>query len=543
MMRTLRLVLLLCLPALLTSQTLLKRSIEYDIDDWITYPMGRYITSIATSPDLIYFGTTAGVIVWNSNHEQWEKPYTVSSGMIDDYVLSVFFDANTGVLWVVAPGGVSYLEPASQEFYVNDNLSSLGSPVVSVGKGNAYYWVQTENSIFQSDRLDGYFYNMRNKSEFENDRIKWFNGRQLQEPLPELFVDDDFHYFPSPGYLQDYNLRQYNITLSVKNEFQQMWMGIWGLGMGQADLRMERLAFHPYGPWVEAVRGLAWSETGLWVGGNNKGRADGAITHWDWEDETWTAYEASIIMSLYSDRVNAIDGAGRYTWFATDEGLAAFDEYEHTWRSWGIRHNLWTSRINHITLGEAGLWIATDAGLCLQDTVTLGITRIRDPRLIHRRIWRVEADGPNCWAGTDRGLYFYDGRKQNWTQMPRPGNMMVQNVTALSAFDDEIWAGTDDGVMMYAGESDQWKTFPAAHTPTEGRVHTILADSACVWIGTDNGLLCYTRDEERWRRFTVDDGLPDNRIFSILMDGDYLMLGTGRGLTRFFWNSPMRHDL
>jgi ligand-binding sensor domain-containing protein len=116
--------------------------------------------------------------------------------------------------------------------------------------------------------------------------------------------------------------------------------------------------------------------------------------------------------------------------------------------------------------------------------------------------------------------------------------MLVEEVTAISSYGDEVWFGTNDGIACYHRGEDRWEGFPAAHNPTGGLIHTILADSRLVWVGMDDGVLKYVKEEKRWHRYTMADGLMDNAVRWILLDGDYVWFGTGRGLTRFFWNAP-----
>lgn len=533
-----RLIPALLLPLLLQGQTVLDRSVRYNIDDWITYPMARFMTSVTYGYDIAYFGSTGGVLRWNYQYDRWETPFTVSSGLPDDEVRVVAFDYNSAYLWVATATGLSYIEQDADEVYVYDYNVIGSGPVTAMGGGKASFWIQTPEYYYRCDAMGGPFWRAT-PQEASADDVRW-QGRR-PDALPMLYTDGSFHYYQQ-GWLSDFQGRRFDILSTAQDRYQRMWLATWGGGAAKANLRTEAIDRLPYGPWVEEVRALVWSETGLWIGGRNPRNRPGGITHWNWEEHSWETSEAQYNLRLRSDRVNAMDGAGRYTWMGTDEGLLRFDEQRREWQSHTVHDNLWSNAIHHLTLGPAGLWIATESGLNLMDTASFSIRQIRDKRLIHSRIWRVEADGDDLWAGTQQGLYHLNGKTGAWTHMPRPVGMHYLEVTALSTFGDELWVGTDDGVMMLDKSTKIWTAYPAKHHPTQGFIHTLLAGSERVWAGTSEGLLTYFKDEKRWRRFTVEDGLPDDRIFTILQDGDYLWLGTGRGLTRFLWNDPMRID-
>jgi len=526
------------LPVLLQAQQVSDRSVRYNIDDWVTYPVARFMTSVTYGYDNAYFGSTGGVLRWNYQHDRWETPYTVSSGLPDDEVRVVAFDYNSAFLWVATATGLSYIEQNADDVYVYDYSVIGNGPVTAMGGGKASFWIQTPDGYYRCDAVGGPFWRGSPQAA-SADEVRW-QGRR-PESLPMLYTDGSFHYYQQ-GWLSDFHSRQFDILSTAQDRYQRMWLATWGGGAASANLRTEAIDRLPFGPWIEEIHALVWSETGLWVGGRNRQNRPGGITHWNWEEDSWETVEAQYNPRLRSDRVTAMDGAGRYTWMGTDAGLVAFDEQRRDWRSWSVRDNLWSDEIHHLTLGEAGLWIATESGLNLMDTSSFSIRQIRDTRLIHRRIWRVEADGADLWAGTQQGLYHLDGTTGTWSHIPRPVGMQYLEVTALSVFGNQLWVGTDGGVMMLDKSTKVWTTYPAKHFPTQGFIHTLLADEERVWVGSSEGLLTYFKDENRWRLFTVEDGLPDNRVFSILLDGDYLWLGTGRGLTRFFWNDPMRID-
>ncbi|MCJ7812726.1 hypothetical protein MUP95_05325 [bacterium] len=518
------------------------REIHYRYGDWISYPVMRFVTSIALGQQSIYFGTTGGISRYQFVKNLWDYPFTVSDGLENDAIRVVSYDFNTGILWCSTNAGLSYWISGVEEWR-NISYESLGTgPVSSIGIGDQYTWIESSERIYQGDRYGIHFSNATIEEAIE-DHVQWSghltNGDEKY--LPDLFAEDGY-LFRSDGYIIDSELRQFQIVETVQDEFNHLWLATWGLGGAAADVRTDYLTLLPYGLYSSDVRAMAWDGEKMWLGGHHLSEATGGITRWDVENDEWIYFEAEYLSQLRSDEVNAIAIDSSSVWFGTMDGLVRYDKKKDAWRSFSVYDALWDNRIYSIDLEDTVLWVGTELGINQISLPGMIVRQVRDERLIHRRIYQLEVDGHDVWAGTDRGIYRYTGEREEWVYVPGYPGMLVQNVTAISRFNHEVWFATDDGVQVFDKNNDQWIGFPADHFSIDRRINAIAADSTAVWVGTDNGVLKYNKAENRWRRFTTEDGLLDNSINWILLDGDYIWFGTNRGLTRFYWNAPYRND-
>lgn len=531
----------------ISAQEIPDREIHYRPGDWISYPVTRYMTSVALGHQYSYFGTTGGIARYDFFRNQWESPFTVSDGLEDDHIRVVAYDFETGYLWCATDTGLSYRIPSAEEWR-NISYQDLGiGPVSSIGSGKQYLWLKSSEELLKGGRSEGIFWRATQKEEIEDD-VQWSSSRagRKGESLPDLFMESGYLFFPE-GYIQDVELRRFDVIETFRDNFDNLWMATWGLGIGVANMKTFHLEQLPFGPYTSEVNAMAWDEAGMWMGGRrytekpHDGEAWG-ITWWDMDTNEWTYFEAEFIAHLRSDEVTSIVPDTTFVWFGTVEGLARYNKDKDAWQVLSVHDNLWDNRVTSLALGENVLWVGTEYGINTILLPGMVVKRVRDKRLIHRRIYWLEVDGEDVWAGTDRGIYRYVGKKRLWEYVPGYAGMLTQTVTAISVWEDEVWFGTDDGIEVYDRKRDQWRGFPAEHHPTGGLINNILADIGAVWIGTENGVLKYIKKENRWRRFTTEDGLLDNSVRWILLDGDYIWFGTGRGLTRFYWNAPYRID-
>jgi ligand-binding sensor domain-containing protein len=524
------------------SQEIAERTIHYRPGDWISFPVTRFVTSIALGYQYTYFGTVAGISRYEFFREEWDYPFTVSDGLENGNIRLVAFDFNTSYLWCVTESGVSFRIPGAEEwrniFYFDLGVGSVSS----LGTGREHIWLYGDGNFLKGDPTTGFFQSATSQEESQDD-VQWTGrlDRNRINSLPDLFVEGSYLFFPE-GYIQDINLRQYNITGSLQDKFDNLWLATWGLGCGVADMKSFFMKMLPSGPYSPDISAMAWDEGGMWMGGQHGPEVPGGITWWDMERGDWIYFESRLLSSLRSDEITSIVSDTNFVWFGTLEGLAQYDKNSDTWRTFSTYDNLWHDHVTSVVLGEGCVWVGTVYGINRISLPDMIVEQVRDTRMIHRYIYQLEADNADVWAGTDIGIYRYSGEKGVWEYCKGSPDIIARSVTAVSACGQEVWFGTDDGVEVYDKVTDEWKGFPVMHYPTQGPIFNILAVESAVWVGTDHGVLKYLREEEYWRRFTEEDGLIDNSVKWILQDGDYIWFGTGRGLTRFYWDAPYRAD-
>jgi ligand-binding sensor domain-containing protein len=519
------------------------REIQYRTGDWVSYPVMRFATSIDMDQNTIYVGSTGGIARWNFFQKKWDAPYTRSDGLNDDQVRLLAFDFNTSCLWCATDGGLNVRLPGSEQWRQIPIGNDGAMPVSSLGIGRNYVWVQSRDAFFKTGHT-GDAFSSSTAGEAEQDGVQW-RGK-MKAPIdglpPNLFMDNGYLFNPE-GVIIDKELRRYDVTAAVRDEFKNLWITSWGLGMGWADFNTFRLRMLPHGLYAPDVQAMAWDEGGMWIGGLHAGSASGGITHWDTDADEWNYFEARYTSQLTNDEVTAVVADTDAVWFGTTDGLVRYDKRGDAWRSWSVLQNLWSNSIRCVALGSGALWVGTDYGVNRISLPELSVDRMQDERLNHRRIYDIKTEGDFVWAGTDRGVYRYSRSQDKWDYLNGYAGMPVLEVTAVSVWRNEVWFGTDMGVEMLDKTTGEWSGFPENLYPTDGWINVVAADSDVVWVGMEGGGAAkYLKSENRWRVFTTADGLLDNSVRDILIDGDTVWFGTAKGLTRFYWNAPYRRD-
>jgi ligand-binding sensor domain-containing protein len=527
---------------ILMAQMLSDRQIHYHPGDWVSFPMTRFITSVALDHETVYYGTTQGILRYQFYESRWDAPLTTSDGLEGQSIQALTYDPNSGYLWAATDKALNYRLPASDQWFQVLTAGQEGKRILDLGVGSRYVWMQNADGFFRSDRT-GISFTRASDEEADADRVDWGDRPYHNDPNNPTFyyLDNSFLFF-SEGYIQDTRLRRYDLTQILPDDFSNLWLCTWGLGASQVELQTQWLTLMSFGLYMPDVRVMAWDGAGMWIGGVTPENMEGGITWWDMESDAWRYYEAPFIPNLCSHDVQAIAVGDEEVWFGTRLGLARYDKRKDAWKSWNVHSGLWSEEITSLTTDGKTLWIGTSAGINRMALPGQAITQERTKGLIHRHIYFLEMDGEDVWAGTDEGIYHYVSSKQTWEYVPGYEGMIVRDVRALSVADQDIWFGTDDGVASLDRKSGAWTGYPMNLFFQNDVFNTILADEENVWVGTNRGVLKFKRSENRWRRFTVEDGLLDNAVRWILLEGNYVWFGTAQGLTRFYWNAPYRTD-
>jgi ligand-binding sensor domain-containing protein/signal transduction histidine kinase len=137
----------------------------------------------------------------------------------------------------------------------------------------------------------------------------------------------------------------------------------------------------------------------------------------------------------------------------------------------------------------------------------------------------------NVWAGTQRGLAVWDGRK--WKLFTTSDGLSANDVRAIAEdAQGNLWIGTELGGL------NRWRDgkFTAFRKSDQGlpsdNVWALCVDSdGVLWVGTSAGLARWQQD--RWTRYTTRDGLATDGIGSLIDDDEgSLWIGSYVGLLR-----------
>ncbi|RPH96012.1 hypothetical protein EHM69_02735 [candidate division KSB1 bacterium] len=553
---------------------------SYDPGDWTSYRDFRYARCLDAGAHELFVATSAGVQEYNLFSRSWNDPMVVGFGLseaveFDDPML-LLYDEQVGNVWVVTRSQLLVYDVDGARWRrVHRNLWGPGDRVINLGVGANDIYLETVPAAFFSsffllgspipnNRWRGMVTRYKGSRTFgglqmeldpqEDPNIRW-RGFRSKVPLtsqqlfggigappanfPSILLNDGWQWHLD-GTLMDPYLRAMPITDWLVDKFGNLWTTFWGGGIIKTDLRTYFPQFFSTGPAGNDIRALYVGIDDLWMGGFNSGDRLG-ITWADPALKDWKFFERRDNTRIRSTDLYDIavwDGAA---WFATEEGLLAFQKKGEEWSLFTVSENLQSNQLRALAVKDNELWIGNSNGLCV----------MKSPG---REIWRVPNDGielagvtdlaiceDTLFVGTGHGLFKGSVRNHAMKFTPLDPGLLTAPVLDISVWRSEIWLVTSEGIQVYNQSSGISKSWRAQDWMSGSEPSCICAMDSFIWVGTRaNGFYRYRRSTGEWISYTTADGLVDNRVQIIRPDGDDLLIGTANGLTRFYWNRPGR---
>ena len=506
--------------------------LRYEEGDWVSYSDFRFVNSISVGYQYIYFGTTGGVTRYDRYLNRWDTPYTKSDGLSENWVKRVAFDPSTEYLWCLTRNGyVNFYHPTERRW------NTAG--------------------IFPSGLL---------------------TTNQPPANYPDFFTEFEYRFIAEgpEASIQDQNLRTYPVRQSVVDNWDNMWIASWGLNVGVADIRTQRLKMLRFGLAEPNVAAMVFDGPHVWFGGIGELHGSQGITRHNRKNDEWNYYEAGYVDGLRSDNVTSIAADNKHVWFGTYNGLVQLNKKKSEWKTFTILDGLSDNEVLDLAPDRAHLWIGTAFGLSSLDVMTGAITKVENENIATSIVYDVEVEDSTIWAATNHRLYTRPGGSKEWELFVDQGDH-IEGVVAEIAVDSgsvwfaalPSWAATNKlfierqphqlmngkptipnkellPISLYLSHfntsTHQWQQYIPTGTFAYSTIFDMAINDRSVWIATDEGVLKYDRKRDTWRRFTEEDGLSNNTVQTILLDGDYVWFGTPEGATRFYWNHPSRID-
>jgi len=489
------------------------RFTHYDIEDWVSYAPALNINSIDTDEKYVYFATqNGGILRFDKYREEWEFPYTSSSGLRSNKILEVVYNQYDGYLYARTPYGVDVLR-------FGDN-----------------YWQKHDGSMPQkrqpqlSDIAD-----LRKGKDF---RFPPF-FRPGNDFFPGFFTERSIMYIP-PNQILDNENREYNFTDRVVDEWQRLWLGTNGFGPMMADMSTFSLySYHQSIPNI-SVRDIHFDEDNVWIGGIPKPDGVSGITLWDDYNNKWQYFEAPFYTGIARDDVLSIDGNKHFVVFGTIYGVVVFDKNKSKWKTYTQLDGLEGDRVNDVLIQKNIAYIATENGINWVDMKYKRVEGISGTQIDNIEINQLAVYNDTLYMATRLGLYGADLKEMNVNLYASGASIPDFNLTAIEANEKEIWLANNNGVAFIDKEINSWFAF--SDLSIKPKFRDIAFTDSTVWFATNKGLMKYDREMNNWRIFTTSDGLIDNNVYHIDVENDNLWLSTEKGFTIFNYNRPGRLD-
>ena len=447
------------------------------------------VQSIAVVDKQVFFGTVAGVAVYEVEKDRWEKhtPYHDTEVLREDQVRWIELDGHHlwALNWSASPNGAivkfdqrtdTWIEYTKDALPLSSEVPFItGIRRLAVGVEDV--WCATgDGGVLRYNKASDTWTHFTKSSGLPGHHATLI---ELDEPRDLLGTSEDLHTFTPNG----------------------VWVAFQGGVAAHYDTRTEqwetvKVTEAGVGTYIEDI---ACTKDYVWFSTNSVG-----VKRYERATKTWRSYtEAQGMASRYA-RWIAADGEGvwtsgrnPYSW-VSDRGINGVSYYrpaDDAWTVYDRRKGLRVDRTEYGQVSEDYVW-------CFG------------------------------WAGINR----YDKAGKSWTSFTQSDGLPDSGVEAVAEDSDGFWVGTvNKGVLKYAQASGAWTAF----TIEDGLVHDsvwryqLKVDSKYVWVGTVRGLSRYDKEKGTWTSFTKPTTLADRRAVTVATDSRYVWVGTHRGLSRY----------
>jgi len=470
---------------------------HYRQGDWISYSVFRFVNCVAKDFDHVYFGTTGGVARYNENQKIWEPPFTTSDGLEDNRVERIAYDPVSDELWFDTPRGVSLYSPVFREWYYGGN--------------------------------------------FPESLIKSKNEKNPMPPFPQLLMEFGYTFYPE-GYITDLEFNRFQVTDYLKDVWNNLWIGTWGLFGGVASLRYQELEMFEYGLYQKDVKAILIDGDQIWFGGKSTYSFENGITRYKRQEELWEYFEEEKIGGLESAQINVIASDSAYIWFGTDFGLARYDKEKKNFRFYDTFSGLKDDLVTSLKSDGDILWIGTRSGLNFFWPRKDSLGSIEDPLVKVAPINTIETEQNYLWVGTDWGVFRMEKESGEWLRFSTAEGMLNSGVEHILKGKDMLWFVTTYGVLGFNEETGETEVLREGFDFPGKNPQKLECDERNLWVATPTGVWKMDRETKIWNLYTTEDGLLYDYVQDLILEGDYIWFGTPEGATRFYWNNPQRID-
>lgn len=467
---------------------------RYFDGDWIGYTSQRYVTSVAVDPEYVYFGTRGGILRFDRFRDMWGESLTMIDGLPSNRIIALAYDQEISELYARTIEGDAVYNLAGEEFEPTSDFP--------------------ESLVIPWGAIELLEYNL---------------------PIGYSAVEENF--------ITDAYLRDFMVRGAITDDWGNIWVGTWGLGVWHGSDHDIDLVNLRYGLAHSNVRAIERLGDHWWFAGPRLEGKPAGVTVFDTLAQSWHYHEARFTDDFDSDDILDLALTADTIWMATAAGLARFAPNEnHPFKTYNEFSGLFSDQVTAVEPDGDLLWIGTDRGVNLlyipQDSLVRATDRLTD----NVYVYDLAVIDDFVWMGTDRGLFRLFKGSYRWRRFSAAEGILNGRVRSIAVDDTAFYFGTDFGLAMVLRDGSEVIEYSAGDIFPNSDIYALAVTERIVWASTPFGLVRFDPWEEDYRLFTTMDGLFDDFVQVIYPDGDYLWLGTQEGVQRFYWKNPYRID-
>jgi hypothetical protein len=462
---------------------------------WTDY---KYITTITYSDEIVYYGTTNGILRMDRYTHEWQDPISASDGLRGDRINRL----------AVTPDDV-------------------------------YITVETNQGIYTYDDLIENWYL---ETSFPTEYVK---NSTPHPPLPILHLPPGYNFFPE-GIITDSYLRQFQITAFLDDQFETVFIGTWGLGPALADNHNFGTDILTYGLLQKSIDVIYREGDSLWLAGtpredfSDPNMRRYGVTLFNMARERFSYLEPRFISGFDSEIIFDIAGDSENLYFAGQQGLTLLNRDKQTFYTLHTGDGLPGGQATALASRGDTLWVGTDHGLGYYTNGAEKVRAVSRKQFGNLFVTKLRIVRDKLFVGTTSGTNYVDFASGKVGRLQDPQGILTGLIRDITVHGGKALFSSDRGLTEVDIATGKVNDSPLLNQPNGA--YAAVTNEKYVAAAIPDGLLLIERETGKERTFTVDDGLLSNNVNTILEDGDYLWLGSDEGLTRFQWINPERVD-
>lgn len=523
-------------------------------NEWVTLRDFRYVTSVAASQSLAFFGTTAGVERFDTLRDRWLAPVTAADGLPDDRVTALVAEPFTGDVWIGTARGLARLAA-----FVDVVEPVFGPPPLRVDRllldprdGTVWalvgglWWLGSKGSpVLEQSGVRPPFETLVGPvpvDEVDPTRLPWTDPLWVDSPL--LFG------------------ARFRLTMLDRDRRGDWYVGTWGDNgrrWAESTQRWEPLHFGLAGPaggpiaasgqdyWflpgssstARSAADISLAPGRVRVGFSTGTQAPAAVAHASRDLGSWSYTVPTEVEGLPAAASHAAVAVGDTVWLATDYGLVR--GVGDAWERWGPNDPA-AGAAYALALDANLLWVGGEEGLAAIDRKDGSVAGRFLPG---RRVDAVTVTPEAVYAGTPVGLFAGRRAPSSIGSSAVPTEMeRVESrggsIRALAATDTLLLVVVDTGLEVFDRRTGAWN-LPGTGEGRVGEPFALAVDpDGNVWIGTASGLSRWRPETGEWDEWTPADGLAGVPVLHILAEDGVVWASTPAGASRFAWREARR---
>lgn len=518
--------------------------LRFDPFDWVIYRQVGSITSITEGFSYAYLGTElGGVIRYDIYGDRFPEPITRAQGLSSHQVQAVFFDRNTGYLWVATPNSLDYSYNREGEWrHVSRQDLSLpkGSFIRRLGASKDYLWGYTGTMYYKLDHTTGILLGVMLNPDAKN--ITWSSAPFDESWMTSNFLDT---YSVMDGWLLNLDEmvspkgKQIGITTVYEGQFGDIWVGTDDGTLFHGETQMRSLYPLVVGLGNNDVQSILGGQY-FWLVGR-QGRDTRGITQVDLRRDIYTIFDFDLTTNAQAQSLYTVEKVGNEMWFGGVGQIIVYDLKHDFWRTYDETRGIPGGNILSLSPDSQSVWIGSTAGLGRIDRRNKRSLSIpRSGFIKNLFVYDLKVIDGMVWVGTEYMLYLIDPSRQIIQTFKNFGNVQAirdrldafSGFTAIEKIGDEVYVATFQGILVYNLTNRRWSLVVEPSIYSGRAVTSLQKDGDVLFIAQGKGFTRYELDSGQSRVYTYPF---IGRVNDMYISNEILWLGTNQGLVKFHW--------